>query len=105
MSQSKRPIEQYHLRWRGIAIIVVYTPDFHATPADTHHHCHLEVMSERPGVPLPITETGYRSVFLPGGEIEDRGGPVRYATQWLEHAAATPQWKAAERDRRQGSLF
>ena len=105
MNQSKRPIEQYHLNWRGISIIVVYTPDFHATPTDTYHHCHLEVMSERPRVPLPITETGYRSVFLPGGAVEHAGGPERYATLWLDHAAQSKTWKATERDLRQGSLF
>jgi hypothetical protein len=62
-------------------------------------------MSERPRTPLPISETGYRSVFLPGGTIEDSGGAVQYATQWLEHAAKSPNWKSVERDRRQGTLF
>jgi len=101
----KRPIEQYSLRWRTIDIIVVYTPDFHATVGDPFHHCHLEVMSERPRVQLPISETGYRSVFLPGDTIENAGGPVQYATRWLDHAANASRWKAAERDMRQGSLF
>lgn len=105
MNQPKRPTEQYSLRWRGIDVIIVYTPDFHAGPDSPYHHCHLEVMSERSRVPLPITETGYRSVFLPGGTIDDAGGPVRYATQWLDHAAKSKTWKAAEQAMRQGSLF
>lgn len=100
MTQSKRPIEQYTLRWRGIDIIVVYTPDLHAGVDNQFQHCHLEVMSEQPRTPLPISETGYRSVFLPGGTIEDSGGAVQYATQWLEHAAKSPNWKSVERDRR-----
>ncbi len=105
MTQAKRPIEQYQLSWRGIDIIVVYTPDYHSTGGDQFHHCHLEVMSEKPRVPLPITETGYRSLFLPGGGVDDAGGALAYVTRWLDHAAKSATWKTAERDMRQGSLF
>lgn len=105
MTEAKRPIEHYKVRWRNIDIIVVYTPDFHATPGEAFHHCHLEVMSERHEVPLPITETGYRSVFLPGGTIEDSGGVLEFTTRWLEHAAGSPSWKIAEQNTRQGRLL
>ncbi len=102
-AKAVRAIEHYELTWCGIAVRIVYEPQS-IGPA----HCvyaHLEVMTERPRRPLPMTETGYQSLFLPAGTIEAHGGPVTYVTRWLDHAARSPQWKAMERDRRQGSLF
>lgn len=105
MNQPRRPTEQYSMIWRGIDIIVVYTPDFLSSPGDQFRHCHLEVMSEKPGLPLPITETGYKSLFLPGGSIDDADSPLAFVTRWLDHAAKSKTWKAAEQAMRQGSLF
>jgi hypothetical protein len=101
---EKRMIEHHQVVWRGIAATVVYTPDFHALPGDDCHHCHIEVMTE-PRVPLPITETGYRSLFLPGGQVEDAGGVAAFVTRWLDAASKSAQWRAAEVTARQGSLF
>lgn len=98
MSHSKRPIEHHPIVWRGIPATVVYTPDSFAG------HSHLEVMSE-PRTPLPISETGYRSVFLHSVEIEDAGGAASFALRWLDAASKSPQWRAAEAASRQGSLF
>lgn len=55
-------------------------------------------------VPM-LTETGYKSLFLPFGEVEHAGGVVAYVTLWLNAAALKSEWKAIERDRRQGCLF
>lgn len=65
---------------------------------------HLEVRSET-GEPLPISETGYRSHFLPREAVEEYGGPVEFVKAWLDHDAAKPAWKKYVQERRQLSLF
>lgn len=101
---EKRSIEHHAIVWRGIKATVVYTPDYHALPGDDSHHSHVEVLTE-PRVPLPITETGYRSLFLPGGQVEDAGGATAFVTRWLDASSKSPEWRAAVAASRQGSLF
>lgn len=96
-------IEHYSVTWRGIEILIVYAPNSTGTPECPYSH--LEVMTDRPRRPLPMTETGYQSLFLPAGSIEAQGSPVDYVTRWLDHAAKSVRWRATERDMRQGSLF
>ena len=102
-AHAVRVTEHYTLPWRGIDVRIVYQP--HATRPEDCPYAHLEIMTDKPRAPLPMTETGYQSLFLPFGSIELHGGPVAYVTRWLEHAAKSPAWKATERDLRQGSLF
>jgi hypothetical protein len=52
-----------------------------------------------------VTETGYRSHFVNRAVIEDAGGPVAYATAWLDDAARSPDWKEREQASRQMALF
>ena len=95
------PTEHYQITWRGIEVQIIYHP--------AHGFCegyaHLEVQTGQPRVPLPITETGYRSHFIPRGEIEDRGGPVSYVNMWLDAKAKSQAWKTFEAEMRQGRLF
>lgn len=100
---SKPPVEHYTLVWRGIEVRIVY--DRASIALVECPYSHLEVMTARPRQPLPMSETGYKSLFLPGGTIEENGGPVPFVERWLDHAAKTAAWKATERDMRQGSLF
>lgn len=102
-SVTKTPIEHYGLTWRSIEITIVYTPDYGGIPECRYSH--LEIMSSHPRRPLPMTETGYKSCFLPVGTVELEGGPVALVTCWLERASQSKEWKAFEADRRQGSLF
>jgi hypothetical protein len=53
---------------------------------------HLEVQSKT-GDPLPVSETGCKSHFLPRKAVEDFGGPVKNVTAWLVHEARTPVWQ------------
>lgn len=95
--------EHYALIWRGIEVAVVFQRDWTGL-ADCSYD-HLEVMSRMPRQPLPMTETGYKSAFVPAGSIDQLGGPLDYVTRWLDHAAKSSAWKAMERDMLQGSLF
>jgi hypothetical protein len=64
----------------------------------------IEVISaER--LPLPITETGYKSHLISPERIAEIGTPEEYALGWLDHAADSAEWKKAEFDARQLSLF
>jgi hypothetical protein len=102
-AHAVRAIEHYALTWRGIDVRIVYEP--RSIGPEDCVYAHLEVMTDGPRQPLPMTETGYQSLFLPAGSIESHDGPVAYVTRWLDHAANSPSWKAIERDMRQGSLF
>ena len=57
------------------------------------------------GFILPVTETGYRSHFLPAATVEEFGGPESYVSAWLDHEAKSPDWKKRKDAARQMSLF
>lgn len=78
-------MEQHHITWRGIALDVTFTPKRFAG------HDHIEIRAEGPAV-LPVTDTGYRSHFLPHGIIEGAGGVVAFVTTWLDAAAKERRW-------------
>ena len=82
-------MEQHNITWRGIALTVTFKPNW-LNVAD-----HLEIATEG-RVPLPVTETGYRSHFMAVGSIAAYGGPVAYATDWLDQEAARVGWSGAQ---------
>lgn len=65
---------------------------------------HLELRAER-GQIIPVTETGYKSHFLPAGMVGEHGGPDAFVRAWLDHAAQSKDWKARKEAARQMSLF
>ncbi|ARE41340.1 hypothetical protein RGUI_3199 [Rhodovulum sp. P5] len=82
-------MEQHSITWRGISIEITFTPEKFGM-AD-----HIELTTaER--VALPVTETGYRSHFLPVGIITEHGGAVAYVTAWLEHEAERTGWTGVQ---------
>ncbi|MEL7453641.1 MAG: hypothetical protein AAGJ50_09760 [Pseudomonadota bacterium] len=54
---------------------------------------------------LPITETGYRSIYLPIGTIGDTCGPLDYVAAWLDDAAQDPKYLQQLQHCRQDDLF
>ncbi len=88
------PYREQPLQWQGLHLRVRYTPCWFAM--QDYSVAHLEIHSE---VPLPMTETGYRSHFMPG--VAEDFDPVAYVTAWLDETAKSPQWQ----DQRQGCLF
>lgn len=56
---------------------------------------HIELRSEN-GLALPVTETGYRSHFIPIGAVAQEGGPVAYVTGWLDFEAERTRWDGAQ---------
>lgn len=67
---------------------------------------HLEIESIKPKrAPLPITETGYRSHFMPALDLINAGGPVTFVTAWIEQEAKGKTWNKAAAAKAQGDLF
>lgn len=67
---------------------------------------HVEIESLKPKhAPLPVTETGYVSHFLPALELVNAGGAVTFVTAWLEREARGKAWQTAVAKRAQGDLF
>lgn len=96
--KSEEDTAVIHAEWRGIALEIGYVSKRFGGMD------HIEVRSAE-SVPLPITETGYRSLFISPECLEEYDGPQAYALAWLDHEAQSAVWKRHEADRRQLSLF
>ena len=95
MAASKKSLG---LNWQDLTIEVSYQRNW-LNSGQTH----LEIRaSER----LPITETGYRSHFLPDGAMEKDEAEIRaFVLEWLDRAATSSTWQAYLEDCRQLRLF
>ena len=89
------------ITWRGITIEVTYFPNKWNSIA------HIEVRSIHPErAPIPITETGYKSHFLPIGILEENQiTAAEMILQWIEKEAESTAWKNLEQSTKQLSLF
>lgn len=85
--------------WRSVTIRIVFWKRRWNSDFD-----HLEITAMN-DAPIPITETGYRSHFVPDGIIEEHGGPEAYALAWLDHEADSAVWKEKSEAAKQLSLF
>ncbi len=82
-------MEKHTTTWRGIALEITFTPEKFGLVD------HIEIITEG-RAPLPVTETGYRSHFIPAGTMASHGGAVAFVTAWLEHDAARTGWSGAQ---------
>ena len=85
--------------WRGVTIRIVFRKRRWKSDLD-----HLEITA-MDDAQIPITETGYRSHFLPDGIVEEHGGPEAYVLAWLDHEADSTAWKEKFEAAKQLSLF
>ena len=101
--------EHQTLEWRGILIEIRYCCSWtklHSGDPDEFHMAHIEIESAEPArAKLPITETGYRSHFVPEQEVIEGGGPLAYVEQALNEAASCRSWQIREQEARQYSLY
>lgn len=98
---------RYEIDWRdpvttkAVRIRITHARDYLGQGQD-----HIEVESLAPAkAPLPITETGYRSHFIPPLELINEGGPVTFVTAWLDREAKGKDWQKRQTARSQGDLF
>jgi len=96
--------ESHRLEWNGLVIEVRYCRSWSRAYEATYDYplAHIEVRST---VPLPITETGYRSHFTSVDEIEAAGGAVAFILSALDEAAKDAAWIKREEASRQMALF
>lgn len=96
--------EIHSLQWAGLDVEVRYCPSWSPCYQEVYGYAlaHLTIACSSP---LPLSETGYRSLFERAGFVQAEGGPVPYVLDWLEQAARSPEWLAAQEAGRQLSLF
>lgn len=94
MNQTDNALQ---LDWRGIIVDVTLTYNW----LNTDHH-HIELRADQP---LPVSSTGYRSLFLPIDECRRFKSPEEFLQHWLDDAATSTEWLKAEEERRQLKLF
>lgn len=82
-------MEQHNITWRGVKLEITFTPEKFGLVDQ------IEIMTEE-RAPLPVTETGYRSHFIPAGTVAHHGGAVAFVTAWLDHGAARTGWSGAQ---------
>ena len=98
---TETPLETYEINWQGIAIQIDYKPICWGITS------HLEVRSVLPeNAALPITETGYRSHFMPIGTVESQyASTADFVVAWLDARAKSTEWKDQTIKSAQGDLF
>jgi len=93
--------------WQGIKIeLKVSVPYSCYRKTYGHDMYHIEVSSIEPErAPLPISETGYRSIWLQEPQLEEFSGALAYVTEFLNHEAKSNEWKQQHEETRQYQLF
>lgn len=85
------------LIWEGIAIALTHHTQRFGGPFD-----HLELHAEER---LPVTDTGYRSLFIHPDDLALWASPEAFVIEWLNGAAKEPRWRDYRQNARQLSLF
>lgn len=78
-------MEQHKITWRNVKIEITFTPEKFGMV----EHIELRTANKEK---LPVTETGYRSHFIPMGTTTAHGGAVAFVTAWLDNEAARSGW-------------
>ena len=91
----------YTLIWQGITLEITYWPVRWANSPD------IEVRSISPAAaPLPITETGFRTIsFAPTEGRLSEADVVGSIADWLDAEAQSPAWLDFVELCKQGELF
>lgn len=102
--QELKMKQTFKIEWRGIPISIFYQPD--------SSQAHKEIMGEffghievKANEPLPISSTGYRSLFLPFYDVGEQGGAILLVKTWLEKSSQSAEWKEYMKEKRQLKLF
>ena len=97
--------QSFEAEWQGIALEIRHCRRWLCGHGEQITQ-HIEIRAAGK-VPLPVTETGYRSQFMHGADALAAFGddPVAYVLAWLNEAAKDPQWTRRAEERRQYSLF
>ncbi|MCP3673855.1 MAG: hypothetical protein GY829_05225 [Gammaproteobacteria bacterium] len=99
----------FNITWQNIDIeITCNEPDYLKSYREFYGHkmLHIEVRSQRPeNAPLPITDTGYKSIFIAEPDLARQGGSLKYVTSYIDTEAKNKKWKNYQECSRQFNLF
>lgn len=91
MSKASHIITEV-IDWQGLSLSVTFDPNWHGLG----YVAHMEIVTVKPDrAPNPISETGYKSNFMPVKEIESAEELRRYVLAWLEEEAKGRRWQAS----------
>lgn len=96
------------IQWDGMEIEISFCRNWSDAFAKIYGFSmsHFEVRTLSPErAALPITETGYRSIFIPEPEFAEFSSPTAYIIALLDHAAQSPEWQLIRENSQQYSLF
>ena len=96
--------QTHRASWQGIPLSVSYCAEPWASFRAVYGYAIAHVTVTAP-CPLPISDSGFQSAWLPPGDIDTEGGPVPFVLAWLDAEATTPDWQRRELQARQLSLF
>jgi hypothetical protein len=92
--------------WNGITLEVSWEPEWLSRRSAPHRVGHIQITSIAPErAPLPVSETGYRSLFIDPAVVLEEGGPLTFVRDWLDQEADSPSWRAQQAEARQLALF
>lgn len=95
-------------RWNGYEIEVTYVADYSKAFHEVYGYplAHIEVKTLSPErAALPITETGYQSIFITKSEVDEAGGVKAMLLDALDEAALSREWQVRHEEQMQYSLF
>lgn len=91
--------------WEGIDLIIRHCRSWSPQQSEFKTQ-HIEVQAAL-SQPLPITDTGYRSIFINGTEALSNfdNDPVAYVLAYIRDEASKTKWRKKQEADRQMSLF
>ena len=98
----------FTMNWGDYEIQVKYAESYSPAYKSVYGHAmsHIEIETLNPKkAPLPLTGTGYRSIFTPEMNIEEMGGVEEFILAMLDDAAKSREWKEMENKSRHLSFF
>lgn len=88
--------------WERIPITISYKPRYSEIDFKQMVVSHIQVKADEP---LPITETGYRSIFFFQVQAEIMPCVKEHIIEMLNEKAATKEWKLYKKTKDQLLLF
>lgn len=84
------------IEWQKIKVIIDYSPNKYGS---------ISHVAIKAGEPLPVTETGYKSLYYDNNFIVEYENIETFVKALLDDAMNSKEWKKYIRDKNQLSLF
>ena len=92
------------ITWDGVEIEINYEENFSNAHKKIYGErmCHIEIYAKED---IPITDTGYKSIFILESKLDEWGGVEKYIRAELEHGSKSPEWEFRKESKKQLCLF